>query len=345
MVTGKDRVIAALRGGCVDRIPSTIMLGHTPQRLCGIPMADYLHKAADYARAHLASHEMFSFDTLGVGGHIFQEAMALGTKVEFLEDGTSKVVNRPLEDKKNLASLEIPNPKQSPSLSWYLEVLERVVGAISDVPVAGAISGPWTLATTLRGIEQLIMDTMEDPPFVHQLLKFSNEWVKGWGMAVREVGVGVGMGEAVASCHVISPKIYRDFVKPVHTDLFNFFKEKKLNISLHICGSIDPILEDVLGTGVRMLSIDSPTSLRRAVELSKKKVVIMGNVPTRLFSEGSREEMEASVKDCIDTAGKGGFFLLSSGCDIPYNSKKENIGWFMEAAQKWGSCERVATLS
>ncbi len=176
MITAKDRVIAALKGGCADRIPATIMLGPGCPKLCGLPVHDYLHNAAKHAQAHVDVYRMFSFDTLAVGGHVFKEAMALGTGVEYLEDGTSKVVKRPLEDKKNLAKLEIPDLKQTPSLSWYLEVLQRVAGAVSDAPVAGAISGPWTLASTLRGIEQLLMDTMEDPPFVHQLLKFTNEF-------------------------------------------------------------------------------------------------------------------------------------------------------------------------
>jgi uroporphyrinogen-III decarboxylase len=80
------------------------------------------------------------------------------------------------------------------------------------------------------------------------------------------------------------------------------------------------------------------------VELSQKRVVIMGNVPTRLFSQGTQEEMEAAVKGCIDTAAKGGAFLLSSGCDIPADSRPELIHGYIDAARKWGSCERVAAL-
>ncbi|HEX78316.1 MAG TPA: hypothetical protein G4O03_07945 [Dehalococcoidia bacterium] len=344
MATAKERVIAALKRGCVDCVPATVMFGYAPPRLMGIPMEEFLHDAARHAQCHVDTYEMFHPDTLGVGGPIFKEAMALGTEVEYLEDGTSKVIRRPLEDKRNLARLQIPDPKQSPIMSWYLEVLERVQGAVSEAPVAGAVAGPWTLAATLRGIEQLIMDTVEDPPFVHELVRFTTEVEKMWATAVREVGVGIGVGEAVASCYIISPKIYRDFVKPYHIDLNSYFQERKVYISLHICGYIDPIIEDVLDTGIGMLSIDAPTSLAKMVELSQKRVVIMGNVPTRLFSQGTQEEMEAAVKGCIDTAAKGGAFLLSSGCDIPADSRPELIHGYIDAARKWGSCERVAAL-
>jgi len=344
MTTGKERVIAALKRTCIDCIPATIMFGNSQPGLAGMAMKDFLHDAAKRAQCHLDVYEMFRPDTLGVSGPIFKEAMALGTEVEYLEDGASRVVKHLLEDKRDLAKLHIPDPKRNPSMSWYLEVLERVLKKVTEVPVAGTVAGPWTLAATLRGIEQLIMDTMEDPRFVHELLKFATEVEKVWGTAVREVGVGIGLGEAVASCYVISPKIYREFIKPYHIDLNNYFKERKLYISLHICGYIDPILDDVLATGISMFSIDAPTSLSRMVKLSQKKVVIMGNVPTMLFLQGTQREMEAAVKECIATAAKGGAFLLSSGCEIPANSKAELVHDFMKAARKWGSCEQVAAL-
>ena len=344
MATARERMIAALKRSCTDCIPTTIMFGNASAHLIGMAMEDFLHSAAKRAQCNVDVYEMFHPDTMGVSGPIFTEAMDLGTEVEYLEDGTSKVIKHPLEGKRALAKLQIPDPKQSRNMSWYLEVLERVQGAISEAPVAAGIAGPWTLAATLRGIEQLIKDTREDPSFVHERVKFTTEVEKVWGAAVRGVGVGIGLGEAVASCNVISPKIYRDFVKPYHTDMNNYFRERKVYLSLHICGYIDPIIEDVISTGIGMLSIDAPTSLRKMVELSQKRVVIMGNVPTMLFSQGTPEEMEAAVKGCIETAAKGGAFLLSSGCDIPTNSKAELVHSYMKAARKWGSCERVAAL-
>ena len=46
--------------------------------------------------------------------------------------------------------------------------------------------------------------------------------------------------------------------------------------------------------------------------------------------------MEAAVKECVDTAAKGSKYILCSGCDIPLNSHKEIVSWFMGAADKYG---------
>jgi uroporphyrinogen decarboxylase len=204
------------------------------------------------------------------------------------------------------------------------------------VAVGASAEGPWTLATNLRGTENLIYDTVDDPDFVHELLRFTTQWVKVWLPVIGDTGVGVSLGEAAASCGVISPQIYRTFVKPYHQELVTYFGQRNLHLMLHMCGYIDPIMEDVVDTGVASLSIDSPSSLRKLVELSRRRVVIIGNVPTLLFAEGTKEQMEAAVKECIDIAAEGSGYILCSGCEIPLNSRKENIDYFMQAARNHG---------
>jgi len=334
--TGKDRIIAAVKGQYADRVPTAVMFGSYVAKLAGLTMPEFYMDAEKHAKAHVRAYEIFHPDTMNVTGDIYLDAQAFGAKVEFPEDVPPHLATSVLEDKASLGKLSIPDPKKVSRFCWYLEACERVKSEIKDVPVSGGPGGPWTLAADLRGLERLIFDTVDDPDFVHELMRFSTEWMKISLAAVREIGVGVGMGEASASCSVISPKIYRAFIKPYHEEISNYFKERKLYVTLHICGYIDPIMEDVLDTGIGMLSIDSPSSLGKLVELAQGKAVIMGNVPTLLFAEGTKQQMEAAVKECVDTAAKGSKYILCSGCEIPLNSRKETIDWFLEAGKKYG---------
>ena len=70
--------------------------------------------------------------------------------------------------------------------------------------------------------------------------------------------------------------------------------------------------------GIGALSLDSPSSLKRMVEISRKKIVLVGNVAITLFVSGTKEEMEATVKECISVAGTGGAYIISSGCELFY---------------------------
>jgi uroporphyrinogen decarboxylase len=98
-------------------------------------------------------------------------------------------------------------------------------------------------------------------------------------------------------------------------------------------------MEDLMDLGIVALSVDSPSSLKRMVEISQKRIVVLGNVAPSLFVSGSREEIENSVKECIRTAARGGAFILCSGCELPYNATTERAQFFVEAARNYGRPE------
>ena len=110
---------------------------------------------------------------------------------------------------------------------------------------------------------------------------------------------------------------------------------------MHICGYIDPLIEDLMDLGIGALSLDSPSSLKRMVEISRKKIVLVGNVATTLFVSGTKEEMETSVKECIRLAAPGGAYIISSGCELPYNATIERVQFFIKAAQEQGKTEKI----
>ena len=188
----------------------------------------------------------------------------------------------------------------------------------------------------LRGAEALLMDTITDPKFVHELMKFATEVVRAMGDALIDAGFAPSLGEAGASCSLISPHIYQEFIKPYHKELCSYFRSKKRFMSLHICGKIDPIMEDILETGIFLLSLDAGSSLQKLTQLTGDKLVIMGNVPTTHFSSGTREEMEASIRRCIETAAAKSGYILSSGCEIPFDSTEDRIDHFFEFSRQYG---------
>ena len=106
--------------------------------------------------------------------------------------------------------------------------------------------------------------------------------------------------------------------------------------STTIPGYIDPIIQDVLDTGIGILSLDAPSSLEKAVETAAGKVVIMGNVPTALFADGAKAEMESAVDACIRTAAAKGGYILASGCEIPMNSTEDRIRRFFDYSHRAG---------
>jgi len=335
--TGKQYMLSALRRKHLDRVPTTVLIGPYCARLTQCSVREILTDARKSAQAHLAFHDRFNPDSLVVYNDIYLEAEAVGSELEFPEDRISHPKRALLEDKVQLARLRVPDPQKDGRIPYFIEVCQRVSAQIRETTALGlGQSGPWNIAMHLRGAEALLMDTITDPRFVHELMKFATEVVRAMGDALIDAGFSPSLGEAGASCSLISPHIYKEFIKPYHKKLCSYFQLKKRFMSLHICGKIDPIMEDIIETGIFLLSLDAGSSLQRLTQLADRNLVIMGNVPTTHYSSGTRQEMEASIRQCIDTAAAESGYILASGCEIPFDSTEDRLDHFFEYSRQYG---------
>jgi len=336
-LTGKHYMMSAIKRQYADRIPTTVLIGPFCSRLTSYTVRDILTDAQKSAEAHLAFFNQFKPDSVIVYNDIYLEAEAVGCQMEFPEDGISRPKSILLEDRSQLIKLRVPDPKKDARLPYFLELCERVSSEVKKTAAMGlGHSGPWNLAMHLRGAENLMMDTVNDPGFVHTLMGFTTEVVQTLGDTLIEAGFSPSIGEAYASCSLISPKIYKDFINPYHTKLCDYFQSKGAFLALHICGLIDPIMEDIIDTGISLFSLDAPSSLEKFVGLVGRKIVVMGNVPTTHFSTGTRDDMEAAVRHCIETGAEGSGYILSSGCEIPIDSTEDRVSHFFEYSHQYG---------
>jgi uroporphyrinogen decarboxylase len=336
-LTGIEYMLNALRGVFSDRVPVTLLVGPYCARFAGVPLKTFLTDPAASAQAQVAFYERFLPDSLIVVNDVYLESEALGCTLSFPDDGLSHIQGRPLKDRAALARIEVPDPGSSGRLPYYLDVCRQVARALPGVAVVGTQAGPWNLAVNLRGFQDLILDTVRDPSFVHDLMKLATASVQSFGDALLSAGISPAMHEASASCSLISPRIYREFVQPYHRELREHARAKRMFLSLHICGRIDPMAEEVIDTGLTPLSVDSPTSLTNLIDrLGDRKTALMGNVRTSLFAEGTREEMEADIRRCIHEAAGRGRFILASGCEIPVNATEDRIDHYFDYARSYG---------
>jgi uroporphyrinogen decarboxylase len=343
-ITGRDRIRASMKRTYADRIPIGLILGPFRAKVLGCSPLEYFQNGKKLADSTVDCHGLFQHDSVDVTWDIFLEAEAAGAELVFPDDGVPQVRKHVLSSKSMLSSLSLPHPDRSKRYPLYIEACRGVASSLKGVALSGTVTGPWTTATGLRGAQELIYDSVDDPAFVEELLRFTTEVTKILGSKVLETGLALTMGEAASSCSLISPALYRRFIKPCHREIVQFFREKKASLSLHICGFIDPIMEDLMDLGIVALSLDSPSSLKRMVEVSQKKIALVGNVATSLFVSGTREEMERAVRDCIRLAAPGGAYILSSGCELPYNATIERAQFFIDAAREYGKIERILTI-
>ncbi len=349
--TNRDRVVAAYRRSFTDRVPVYPIVASFAGTLDGLSIEEYCTNVPKAITAMLNYYERYQPDVVLAYNDLAKEAEAFGCRVKYSDYVVPSIDQHVLhDDKTKLARLPMPDPAKTARLPAFLEQCEALVRAKPPAAIGAVAVGPWTIAMLLRNPETMLLDTFEDPQFIHDLMRVSTDFCKLWGDAIVKTGIGLSFSEPTASISLISPDNYREFVAPYHTELVDYFKAKKVGVTTHICGTTYPIYEDLIRCGFTTVSFDldqqaDPTlhvdQLKRFMEVSKGRAVAIGNVDATKFERSSKEAMVADVRRCIDTAARHSAFILSTSCEIPPRSEPEIVKWFMDAASEYGRYERI----
>jgi uroporphyrinogen decarboxylase len=351
-VTGRDRVVAAYRGGYADSVPAYPIAGSFAGCLDGLSIEEYCTNPTKATRAMLNYYERYRPDIMIAFNDLAKEAEALGCRVKYSDYVVPSIDQHILQDDKGrLARLEIPDPYRDGRLPAFLEQCEALSAAKFPSGLGAVLVGPWTIAMLLRNPELMCLDTLEDPDFVHALMRFCTEYAKRWGDAVLTTRIGLSYTDPTASCSLVGPDTYREFIKPYHRELVDYFRAKKVGTTIHICGTTHQIHEDLVDVGFVAITIDLDQQadpalhvdqLDRLVTLGNARgVVAVGNVDVTIFERATRGEIEAEVRRCLDSVGGRSRFVLSTSCELPPRANPDCVKWFMEAAREYGRYDRL----
>jgi uroporphyrinogen decarboxylase len=351
-VTGRERVVAAYKGGYADRVPAYPIAGSFAGCLDGLSIEEYCTNPTKAVHAMLNYYERYQPDIMVAFNDLAKEAEAVGCRVKYSDYVVPSIDQHVLQDDKGrLARMEIPDPKKAGRLPAFLEQCEALSAARLPSGLGAVLVGPWTIAMLLRNPEIMCLDTIDDPEFVHDLMRFSTEYAKQVGDAVLGTKIGLSYSDPTASCSLVGPETYREFIKPYHQDLVNYFRAKKVGTTVHICGTTHQIHQDLVDVGFVAITIDldqqgdpalKVDQLDRLITLgNQQNVVAIGNVDVTIFERASRAQIEAEVKRCIDTAGTRSRFVLSTSCELPPRADPDCVKWMMDAAREYGRYDRI----
>ena len=201
-------------------VPLMALVTELIPELCQVPY-DYLLRDDPEAMAEctLLVQEYLNLDTIIANMDIYNfEAEAMGATLRIYPDHCSDIdrseyfIQTPADlDKIKFRGLDTG---RFPFLLRYCEAYKKYTGT-DTFPM---FSAPWTLAGNLYGVDNLIMDTVEDPEFVTEFLnRIVDDFHVPMYHALAEVLPGfhqVSLADAFASVPVVTPEIVRKFIKP-----------------------------------------------------------------------------------------------------------------------------------
>jgi hypothetical protein len=195
------------------------------------------------------------------------------------------------------------------------------------------------LGDTLRGTKGIIMDMFRCPDKVlaacERLVPVAVNWAlkRPGGVATPVVFMPLHKG----ADGFMSQEQYLKFWWPTFKEVVLRLIDQGLVVFLFAEGRFGSRLETIreLPRGKTVWHFDQ-TDMARAKEVLGDVACIQGNVPLSLLHAGTTEAVADYVRNLIDTAGKGGGFILDLGA-VADSGNPENLHTMIRTAKEYGA--------
>jgi uroporphyrinogen decarboxylase len=213
---------------------------------------------------------------------------------------------------------------------------------------------PWLLfpferAHAMQGMDTFLVNMAIHPDFARALLeKIAGFCKELMGRFLAELGghvdiVKIGDDLGTQERLMISPRMYRDFLKPIHADFIRFIRERTdAAVFFHSDGDVAPLIDDFIEIGVDILnpvqtSAGSMSELPALKRRYGRNIAFCGAIDThRVLPHGSVEEVREEVRRVIGILGPGGGYLAGAVHTVMNDVPPENVLAMVDAVEKFG---------
>lgn len=341
-LSGKERVLRALRGEPVDHPASGPLAVHFCAVQAGVTLKEYTLDARVLADCVVRYHEKYRPDAVWLSADTWVTAQAMGRAVDFPSpDQPMCGVGEALVQK--AADIErIPPPDPStqgrmPLMVEALGLIKRAVGEEAFV-VACLDQFPFSLGAALIGINEVMLQVIDDRRFVEAVLLRCVEYTAAYGEALARAGADMLSG-GDSPAVLLGPDRYRDIALPAEQRVFERLRRvTDIPLSLHICGDSAAYLPDMATSGADVLEIDYEVSLPAACEAVGPDVALWGNLdPVGVLANGDADEVRQASEAVLSAVDKHRHrrFVLSSGCTLAVETPAANLQAMLDTARRW----------
>jgi hypothetical protein len=165
------------------------------------------------------------------------------------------------------------------------------------------------------------------------------DWVKQYfdAMAASTAPVVMVHDDIVwTSGGFLPPQWYRQYVFANYRKLFAPLLEAGKKIMYTSDGNYTEYIDDIAACGVHGFVMEPTTDMACIAEKYGRTHVFVGNADTRVLLMGTKEEIRAEVKRCMDIGKKYPGFFMAVGNHIPANTPVENAIYYNEVYEELG---------
>lgn len=334
-----ERILRTLAFERCDRPPVVAQVFAHAALACGRTLDEYVSSGAIAAECQLAAQARYGYDAVFAVLDLTLEAEALGGEIQTRCGLYPAVRKPPLTPDADFTRLAVPDPERAGRLPLVLEMARALRSARGDEAlVVGLVQGPMTLAVQFLGIEQALCLAADHPDRFGGLLDYATAVSDAFGRAQLAAGAHVVLVfDPAASSEVVPPGLFREMIGPRVAGLFTAFRRAGAAANwLHVAGQTGPILPRYAALGADIGNFDycvDPEELLRS--LGGTRLCLDGNVKSLEFVTGGPHDIERACARLLRVFERRGGFILSSGCEIPPESREANVAALVRAATAW----------
>ena len=142
----------------------------------------------------------------------------------------------------------------------------------------------------------------------------------------------------------LSPRMFREFIKPALEKQVNAFKRKGGFTILHSDGNIWPLLPDIIDTGLdayQGIDVEAGMNLAKVKEFYGDKICLIGNFDPRVIEFGSRADILNEVKRCLNQGAPGGGYVFSTSANASICLNVDNFILMLNYVKKRRSYQKA----
>jgi uroporphyrinogen decarboxylase len=228
-------------------------------------------------------------------------------------------------------SLSASHAPASDRLSTMVEAAKIISHEVKGIPKGFYITGPFTIASEVIGIEELLRGVRRGSPKIGELLERCTEASLAYARALDATSIDfLVMAEPTSS--LVSLAHFEKYSKQLVARVRSTVSK---DIILHICGRSGHLLRAMVETGVAGISLDQNVNLLDAVKAVPSDVLVLGNYSPVDLALENPDQVKVNVSKMLYPVADARNVVASTGCDIPSTAPPENIEAFVNTAKSF----------